>query len=192
MTAKIKDRIKDFRRVPAESLKANPKNWRVHPPEQSMALASAFEQIGIADAVLARELPDGSLELVDGHLRAETAAGAEIPVLVLDVTEEEADTLLATLDPLAAMADQNASKLNGLLSQIQVEGDELRKMLNSLAGDSGLFEVSLEPTSTAANVTIDEINKKQAELEGRFDGNVQDIVEITCPHCGGDFNIDRP
>ena len=39
--------------------------------------------------------------LIDGHLRAETAPDMMVPVLVLDVTEEEADKLLLTLDPLA-------------------------------------------------------------------------------------------
>jgi hypothetical protein len=33
--------------------------------------------------------------LVDGHLRAETITDAEIPVLVLDVNEAEADKILA-------------------------------------------------------------------------------------------------
>ncbi len=52
-------------------------------------------EIGFAGAVLAREMPDG-LMLVDGHLRAETAApDQEIPVFVLDVTETKADKLLA-------------------------------------------------------------------------------------------------
>jgi len=32
-----------------------------------------------------------------------------VPVLVLDVTEAEADKILLTLDPLAAMAEKNAA-----------------------------------------------------------------------------------
>ena len=61
-------------------------------------------EIGFAGAALARELSDGTLEMIDGHLRAETAPGAVIPVLVLDVNQEEADKLLATFDPLGGMA----------------------------------------------------------------------------------------
>jgi hypothetical protein len=44
--------------------------------------------------VRARELPDGRLQLIDGHLRAETTLDDVVPVLVLDVIEEEADKLL--------------------------------------------------------------------------------------------------
>jgi len=48
--------------------------------------------------------PGWRLMLIHGHLRAETTKNAMVPVLVLDVTEAEADKLLLTLDPLAAMA----------------------------------------------------------------------------------------
>ena len=60
----IKDRVKELRRVPASELRANPKNWRRHPPAQQAALRGVLEDIGFADAVIARETPDG-LELID-------------------------------------------------------------------------------------------------------------------------------
>ena len=63
----IRDRIVDFRRVPASSLIPNPSNWRTHPEEQRAALAGVLESVGIVDAVIARETPNG-LELIDGHL----------------------------------------------------------------------------------------------------------------------------
>ena len=100
----IRDRIKELRRVPASTLRANPHNWRTHPKTQQDALRGLLAEVGYADALLARELPDGSLMLIDGHLRAETTPDMDVPVLVLDVTEAEADLLLATVDPLAGLA----------------------------------------------------------------------------------------
>ncbi len=47
--------------------------------------------------------------LMDGHLRAETTADQLVPVLVLDANEAEANKLLATLDPLAGMAETGNS-----------------------------------------------------------------------------------
>jgi len=38
-----------------------------------------------------------------------------VPVLVLDVTEDEADKILLTLDPLAAMAEADADRVKSLL-----------------------------------------------------------------------------
>ncbi len=46
---------------------------------------------------------------IDGEMRSEIAADAEVPVLVLDVTEEEADYLLATLDPVTSIRDEIAT-----------------------------------------------------------------------------------
>lgn len=94
----------------------------------------------MADACLARELPDGSLMLIDGHLRAETAADARVPVLVLDVTEDEADKLLATLDPLAAMADSDAVKLDELLRNVSTGNEALQEMLAATAAQAGLYK----------------------------------------------------
>ena len=62
----------NIRRVAARDLVPNPKNWRRHPTRQAAALRGVLEEIGYADALLARELPDGRLMLIDGHLRAET------------------------------------------------------------------------------------------------------------------------
>src|SRR5262245_50261171 len=93
----IRDRIKELRRVPSRGLIPNPKNWRKHPKAQADALRGILAEVGYADALLVRETEQG-LVLIDGHLRAETTPDQEVPVLVLDVTEEEADKILLTLD----------------------------------------------------------------------------------------------
>src|SRR5512144_3281681 len=108
----IRDRIKELRRVRASELRPNARNWRTHPAAQRDALRGALAEVGYADALLAREREDGSLELVDGHLRAETTPEAIVPVLVLDVTAEEADKILLTLDPLAAAAGVDRERLD--------------------------------------------------------------------------------
>lgn len=141
---KVRDRIKEFRRVPASELLPNPKNWRTHPTEQRDALKGVLAEVGMADAVLARELEDGSLMLVDGHLRVETTGDAEIPVLILDVNEAEADLLLATHDPLAAMAGVDAERLEGIISEINTSSDALRDLIEQLAEEAGIIPESDE------------------------------------------------
>ena len=134
---KIRDRIKEFRRVPAGDLLPNPRNWRKHPKAQAEALQGILAEIGFAGAVLARETENG-LMLIDGHLRVETAGTTEIPVLILDVTAEEADKILATFDPLGAMATTDATKLKDILETIQTDNQALATMLSELAIDSGI------------------------------------------------------
>ena len=128
----IKDRIKELRRVPAAELLPNPKNWRTHPAAQQDALRGVLADVGYADALIARETPDG-LMLVDGHLRAETTPDAVVPVLVLDINEAEADLMLATLDPLAAMAGRDDERLTALLATVTSENDTINALLQTLA-----------------------------------------------------------
>jgi hypothetical protein len=133
---KIRDRIKELRRVRADQLRPNPLNWRTHPPAQADALRGVLSEIGYASALLARELDDGTLELIDGHLRAETTPDAEVPVLVLDVDEHEARTLLATLDPLAALATTDAVNLDQLLAEVETESESLERMWSDLLANA--------------------------------------------------------
>src|SRR3972149_489101 len=117
----IRDRIKELRRVRASLLRPNARHWRTHPQTQQDALRGVLAEIGYADALLARELPDGSLELIDGPLRAESTPAVEVPVLILDLDDQEADKLLALLDPLAGMAEANQEALAELLGNVETE-----------------------------------------------------------------------
>jgi hypothetical protein len=133
----IRDRVRELRRVQASELRPSPRNWRTHPRAQQEALQGVLAEVGYADALLARELPDGSLELIDGHLRAQTTPDTLVPVLVLDVTESEATKLLASLDPLAGMAEPDPVKLDALLREVDTGSPALQEMLADLAEKSG-------------------------------------------------------
>ena len=64
---KIRNRIVETRTVLARDLVPNPRNWRRHPKAQADALRALLREIGNADALLTRELPDNRLMLVDGQ-----------------------------------------------------------------------------------------------------------------------------
>lgn len=139
----IRDRIKELRRVPARLLAPNPRNWRTHPQRQRDALRGVLSEIGYADALLARQLPDGTLELLDGHLRAETTPDAEVPVLIVDLDDREAATLLAVLDPLAGQAGSDRDALADLLADVETDNAALRALLDetlAAAADNDALE----------------------------------------------------
>ncbi len=142
---KIRDRIRDFRRVRADTLRPHPRNWRTHPAAQQAAMRGVLAEIGYADALLTRELPDGSLQLLDGHLRAELTPEAMVPVLVLDVDEAEALKLLATLDPLSAQAETDARLLHELLADVDTQNDAVAALLADLAQANPLDLPTSEP-----------------------------------------------
>ena len=151
----IRDRIKDFRRVSATTLLPHPKNWRVHNDRQRNILRGILAEIGYADALLVRELSDGSLQLLDGHLRAETTPNQQVPVLVLDLNDAEAEKLLATLDPLAALADTNQTMLDDLLANIETENIAVQEFLRSLT-DSQSYD-SGSDCNSANEVKVPEV-----------------------------------
>lgn len=130
----IRDRIRELRRVPARQLRPNPRNWRVHPQRQQDVLRGVLAEIGYADALLARQLADGSLELLDGHLRAQTTPDVEVPVLILDLNDDEAAKLLAVLDPMAGLAETDAGLLGQLVEGLHTDNTAVRGLLDDLAG----------------------------------------------------------
>ncbi len=145
----IRDRVQELRRVKASDLRPNPRNWRTHPAAQQDALRGVLAEIGYAGALLARELPTGELELIDGHLRAETTPDALVPVLILDVNDEEAAKLLATFDPLSQLAETNSTALEELLLDVDTNNDAVQTMLDALMlGDEGHDSTSVDNESS--------------------------------------------
>jgi hypothetical protein len=117
MSPSIRNRIKGHRRVRAGELVPHEWNYRLHPEVQRAALQALYREVGFARSLLAYELPDGRLKLIDGHLRRDLDPDMEVDVEVLDVTEEEARTLLLSIDPLASLG-QAQEQLRDRLQQL--------------------------------------------------------------------------
>jgi hypothetical protein len=171
----IRDRIKELRRVPAGELRPNPRNWRLHPPAQQDALRGVLAEVGYADALLARELPDGTLMLIDGHLRAETTPDAVVPVLILDVDEQEADKILLTHDPLAGMATIADVHLQSLLADVQTESSAVRGLLDSIATNAPVYAERNNKPGESAGMVIPE--SFQVVVECRDESDQQNVFE---------------
>jgi hypothetical protein len=117
MSTTIRNRIKAHRRVRAGDLVPHEFNFRVHPELQRAALTALYREVGFARSLLAYELPDGRLKLIDGHLRRELDPNMEVEVEVLDVNDAEAQALLLSIDPVAGLAqmqDQIHARLMAL------------------------------------------------------------------------------
>ncbi len=128
----FRSRIKEFRNVPASQLKANKSNWRIHPQAQFDSLRTMLKEVGYVGAVIARELPDKTLQIIDGHLRtgiSEMGGKDElVPTLIVDLTEKEAKKILATYDPISAMAEMDTKMLGNLLQEITLPAELLEKL----------------------------------------------------------------
>ena len=130
-THPIRNRIKGHRKVRAGDLVPHEWNYRVHPGSQRSALSAIFQEVGFARSLLAYELPDGRLKLIDGHLRRDLDPNLEVDVEVLDVNDEEARTLLLSIDPLAALARTQEQIHERLLEIAPIEAPDLRAALEA-------------------------------------------------------------
>lgn len=152
MSLDIRDRIVEFTRIKASDLTPHPQNWRKHPKAQQDAMSGILKEVGYVDAIMVREY-EGGYQIIDGHLRAETTPDAIVPVLVVDLDDIEAAKVLATFDPIAALAESDNSQLQSLLaSMISVtpEFDELIKSMSSNV-DAALIEEMASSEEASSN-----------------------------------------
>ena len=129
----IRNRIKEHRRVRAGDLLPHELNPRTHSKAQRETLAELYEEVGFARSLLVYELPDGRLKLIDGHLRRDLEPDMEVDVEVLDVSDEEARTLLLSIDPLAQLAGYDGQLLDELRGITTTDSARLRQLWDSLA-----------------------------------------------------------
>ena len=114
---RFKNRIKELRYVAASDLHGHPKNWRTHPSEQVSLLSRLMDEIGMATALPVMPRKEGGYTIIDGHLRTGMIGDeGTIPVLILDVSEQEAEKLVASVDPIVLMAEGDLAKLEELLN----------------------------------------------------------------------------
>ena len=144
---------------------ANPNNWRTHPQAQREAMRGALNEVGWVQRVIVNRRTG---HLIDGHERVWEAlqnGDAPVPFVEVDLDEAEEAYVLATLDPIGAMAQADAAKLDDLLREVQSGEAGVQQMLAELAERTGVVP---------PNVDFKE-----------YDESVENEVEyITCPQCG--------
>ena len=114
-------------------LLANPRNWRTHPGRQRDAIRGSLDTVGWVAQVMVNRTTG---HVVDGHARVEEAISRgepTVPVLYVELSPEEEALVLATLDPIGAMAEQSTERLAELLAEISVDDEGLRRLLADLA-----------------------------------------------------------
>lgn len=150
-----------------DQLLANPRNFRRHPREQQSALRGVLSEVGWVQDVIVNQRTGF---LVDGHLRVELAmreGQTDVPVKYVDLSPDEEALVLASLDPIAALATADADALTALLADIQSDNTDV------LDFTKGLRETAMVPDF--APVDVDE--------QGRLD----EKATVTCPECGHVF-----
>ena len=156
---------------------ANPANWRQHPRLQADALSSVLADVGYVQQVI---INARSGRLVDGHLRVELAAShgeTSVPAVWVDLSDDEERLILATLDPIGALAETNRDALGSLLGDLAERGDALGAMLAGLAA-------SVTPTLPTPGEQTEPVLKSECLIEIRCTNDDRDDFAPTLDEWG--------
>jgi hypothetical protein len=128
--------------VDADSLLANPKNWRIHPAVQQEAMENVLDDVGWVEEPMVN-VNTGTL--IDGHMRVSLAISREqqVPIKLVDLTEKEEDIVLATLDPLAGMAVPDKEQVALLAESVFKQNEQMVETLKSMAEDGAFPKVGV-------------------------------------------------
>jgi len=98
---------------------ANPGNYRKHPTAQENVLTGVLDTVGWVQEVIINKTTG---HMVDGHLRVKAALSRSedepVPYKVVELTEAEEALVLATYDPISAMAFNDEAVLKEVLALV--------------------------------------------------------------------------
>lgn len=156
-----KNRIVGHGEENPDQLLANPRNWRTHPKEQKNALSGILKEVGYVQSVIVNKRTG---YILDGHARVELAMAQgqpSIPVVYVDLSEDEEGLVLAVLDPIGAMAGADHTQLMQLLNEVQTEDPGLQALLDALIPDVGIDpEKGLIDDDDAPTVQVETVSKQ--------------------------------
>lgn len=134
--------------VEPSSLRANPKNWRIHSQRQRSTYLSFKDKYGWLG------LPIYNLRtnrLLDGHMRVDEAIknGDVCPVILKDLDEDSENEVLAVYDSIGLMAQKNNEALQSLINATSSESmtrakTQQEQKLQQLKNDLKAFAVETE------------------------------------------------
>ncbi len=170
-----KNRIVGEDMVDPSQLLANPMNWRIHPKAQQKALKGILSEVGWVQRVIVNV---NTGHVVDGHARVSLALKqneAQVPVLYVDLNEAEERLVLATLDPISAMATSDKDLLTTLLGDIKTNDEALGQLLNDVASEANILQRD-ETYTEVVESPIYEVRGERPPVSSLYDRSKADAL----------------
>ncbi len=175
----IRNRVLELRLVKAQEIEGAPWNWRTHPDKQQAGVVASLEELGIIDPLKCWVPAPGRLMLFDGHLRRDilerTGPDTLVPVVVTDLSEEEARKANLVFDPLTEQAEADREKLAEALAAVEFRHEELAELAREMAAAAGLAEEP-EP-EPAADETGDLVEYFHVLVECQGEQQQRELLE---------------
>jgi hypothetical protein len=136
-----RSRIVGSGEVKPDDLVANPFNWRIHPKYQRAAVEESLTTLGWIQQPIVNRLTG---HVIDGHLRVQAAIARNepsIPVLFVELTEEEERQAIASLDPLSSLAVNDAELMRAALEGLDPGTPVLTEFFDTLRHEAEQSEL---------------------------------------------------
>ena len=187
--------------VPVGDVTRNPRNYRSHPRAQVAEIERSLYEFGQYKPVVLAS--DGVLLAGHGVLEGALAKGDAQDAAVympFPADDPRAAKLMVADNELSRLAEDDGTALAALLADIQqqsvtgLEGTghdaaSLDRMIGELAAQTP-YSPNLQPELSDKQYTDGDLEKEQQRLDGQYQKE-KDLEAITCPHCGGEFFIDK-
>lgn len=155
-------------------LVAHPANYKAHPKEQAAQLKAVIDDVGFVRSVTVNRRTS---TILDGHLRVALAIQQRQPwidVELVDLTEAEERKVLATMDPLAGLAELDQKKLDELLISIgatlKIKPKKTRKPAANVMFRAGPYRFEVKRGAYAKWL---EVIRKDAQDEEHITGEIK-------------------
>lgn len=135
-----RERLIEVRQMRAGDVLPHPLNPKIHPPSQNEALTGLLEDVGKCDILKAyhSEREGGQLVFFDGHARQGLKPDEVWNIGIYDVTDDEADKLLLSFDPIAQEAQTSQAKIEMLLHRTSSGNAAVMEFLSRQAEKHGI------------------------------------------------------
>lgn len=165
-------------------IKPYARNAKRHNEVQIQQIANSIKEFGFNQPIVVDK--NGVIIVGHGRYEASKVLGLDdVPVIVADLTEKQAKSYRLADNKL----NESGTDLSIVIEELKGLDDEL---INLTGFDKRLiisdFEPNLNPEQGYTGVTSSDIEKKDHELIKKFQQN-QVLQNVTCPHCGEDFQI---
>lgn len=166
-------RPREFIEVSCSEVMPHPLNAREHPEEQLESLQESLDEFGDVRSVLAYRSPKrwpGKIVLIDGHARSSLDPARRIKVeLLTDLSDEEAEALLAVIDPITQLARYNEQTLNKLRDERAAKSQTVQSVWKKIDTQAALTQAALlQQVESAQKVKAKQKRQAQADSPEQY------------------------
>lgn len=176
--AEWKNRIVGYGNIPVNEIVKNPNNPKEHPEYQKRVLSGVLEDVGVVQNIIINKRTG---HLVDGECRYFLAIDSKqefLPATYVDLSIEEEEKILLTLDETTSLARKNAQIVGDIIKRITTASDSMRDLIDRIARQSHV-EIPMSNNGDDGDESEDEETKPTEEAEKVDEDNdfYQNLIE---------------